>query len=229
MYEPGSRRPTMCDPGATRSTCRVLLPVRRRPQRVVVDRWGAASSRSPRRRARTDRAPACPCCRPGRRCSRRCRPRRRRRCPRSRPARPRTRAGRGVGLRRVGAVREADHADVHPVVALCWTTQSIAAITWETSVPPSAVRPSARRSSRPAPCRGTPMAGPRCTAPSGSSPARDQAGHERPVAERVEVAQRGALRLERKVGAVDHLPGRVQARNRRDAVSITATSTPLPV
>ena len=97
-----------------------------------------------------------------------------------------------------------------PLSLRCWTTQSIAAMTCETSVPPSAVRNLEAHDARircHAAVRGSGAAvwRVRRVAPG------DQAGHERAVAERVEVGQVGRLGLEREVGPVDDLAGSIAA------------------
>jgi hypothetical protein len=81
-------------------------------------------------------APARCSCGAGSRC---CRPTRRRRCRASTPARPRRRVDPSCTLRAVGPVGEVQDPDVQTGVLGVLDDPIDGAITWETSVPPSAV------------------------------------------------------------------------------------------
>ena len=121
-------------------------------------------------------------------------------------------------LGRVGAVGEVEHPDVHPVVVLVLHDpvdgrDHLGHIDAAVGV--------GNLEGDDAGIGGHPPVGRRrgggVRRRDGAVLAGDEPGHERAVTVRVELGQVRRLRLHREVGAVDHLAGRVEARNRRDA------------
>ena len=206
----GRAAPTRCAPGETRSTPRVAprfghgendgtcRPTSSACRSCRRCRPRAATSRTPGRRV-PERSAAT-----GTRSSRRLR---RRRSRASTPARPRRRAGRASDpAAEFVPYERLITRMLKPGSWACWMTQSIAAITCDTSTAPSAHRPSATRGVRPEPSRGTTG---RCAA------IRPAMKVPWPYASRYRMV--GFCESSERSGPLTTLPAEVEAGDRSDA------------